>query len=55
MINSQTQLEIQEAQNKGKRKTKNGYAVSCFPVSKISVDKFSFLLELLHPGCSCKR
>ena len=54
MINSQKKLEIQQGKNRDKRKKKNGYAVSCIPVSKISVYKFSSLLELLHPGCSCK-
>ena len=43
------------ARNRGKRKMKNGYAVSCLPVSKLFAYKFSFLLDLLHPGCCCKR
>jgi len=55
MINSQTELETQRRKNRGKQKTRNGYAVSCIPVSKISVYKFSSLLEVLHLGCSCKR
>lgn len=53
MFNSQAQLKVLKTQNqelekhrgrnRGKRKTKNGYAASCIPVSTLSVYKFSFL------------
>ena len=54
MINSQTQLEVLKTQNQ-QLETQEWFRCELHSSFKTSLYKISSLVELLHPGCSCKR